>query len=191
MKKWIALVLVFLLSIISVTAVAEVDLSSYTDAELHELLTQIDSEICRRCYDEGKGKAVCDAFIERMQELGHSLELTSASDDIGFFFLLDSQLDCEEIILAVNGGFKIVPPDNFAAKNESYIRDCMVALAMAVAQIDGVEMFYNEIGTAMRDCMFYLPNGFFTDNIYILWDSNYGYRWLIASKSGSTVISVR
>lgn len=190
MKKLIATLLVSLLVMTGVAAIAEADLSSYSEADLRALRTQIDSAIAERSRDEGNGEAVCNAFIQCMQELGHSLELTSESDG-RFFFLLDPQLNPGEFTLLVNGGYNVLPPDNFAANNQDYIRDCMVALAMAVARVEGVEIFSDEIDTAMRDCMFSFPEGFFADNIVILWDNDYGYQWLIASKDGSTVLSVR
>lgn len=191
MKKWIALVLVFLLSAMSVAAAAEeIDFSSYTEAELRELRTQIDSAIGQRSRDDGKGKAVCDAFLQCMQELGHSLELTSERDSERFY-LLDSQLGLDGFIFAVNGGYVFLPPEDFAANNEDYIRDGMVAMAMAVARVEGVEIFSDEIGTAMRDCMWDLPEDFFADNIKICWDNDYGYHWLISSKDGTTILSVR
>lgn len=190
MKKCIALLLILLLSMTGIAAIAEADLSSYSEADLRALRTQIDSAIAEHSRDEGKGEAVCNAFIQCMQELGHSLELTSESEG-RFFFLLDPQLNPGEFTLLVNGGYNILPPDNFAANNQDYIRDCMVALAMAVARVEGVEIFSDEIGTAMRDCMWYLPEDFFADNISIWWANDYGYQWLIASKDGSTVLSVR
>ena len=83
-----------------------------------------------------------------------------------------------------------MPPDNFAANNEDYVRDCMVAMAMAVAWVEGVEIFSDEIDTAMRSCMQDLPEGFFADNIDILWDNDYGYQWIIGGKDGTTLIGV-
>lgn len=189
MKKFIATLLVLILSITGVVAIAEADFSSYTDADLRALRTQIDSVIGERSRDEGKGEAVCNAFIQCMQELGHSLELTSVSDR-GFFVLLDPQLDTDEFVFFINYGFVVMPPDNFAANNEDYIRDCMVALAMAVARVEGVEIFFDEIDTAMRSCMGDLPEGFFLDNIDIWWDNDYGYQWTIGGKDGITLIRV-
>ena len=189
MKKFIAVLLIFLLSMTSVAAIAEVDLSSYSEADLRALRTQIDSAIAERSRDEGKGEAVCNAFIQCMQELGHSLEITSVSDR-GFFILLDPQLDSGEFFFTINGGYDVMPPDNFAANNEDYVRDCMVAMAMAVARVEGVEIFSDEIDTAMRSCMQDLPEGFFADNIDILWDNDYGYQWIIGGKDGTTLIGV-
>lgn len=189
MKKFIAVLLIFLFSMTSVAAIAEADFSSYTDADLRGLRTQIDSAIAQRSRDEGKGEAVCNAFIQCMQELGHSLELTSEIDG-EFFFLHDPQLEPGDFTFAVNGGYSFLPPDDFTVNNQDYIRDCMVAMAMAVARVEGVEIFSDEIGTAMRDCMGHLPEDFFADNISICWDNDYGYQWLISSKDGTTVLSV-
>ena len=118
MKKLIATLLVFLLVMTGVAAIAEADLSSYSEADLRALRTQIDSVIAERSRDEGKGEAVCNAFIQCMQELGHSLEITSVSDR-GFFILLDPQLDSGEFFFTINGGYDVMPPDNFAANNEN------------------------------------------------------------------------
>lgn len=189
MKKFIALSLTFLLAITSIVAVAEADYSSYTEADLRELREQIDTAIALHSYDEGKGKAVCDAFIQYMQELGHSLEYVSESDR-GFITLNDAQLDSGKIVFWFNDGYDIMPPKDFAANNEAYIRDCMVAIAMAVAQVEGVEIFSNEVSTAMRTCVQDLPDGFFTDNIWIMWNNKYGYQWRIAGKNGTTLIGV-
>ena len=190
MKKFVAILLIFLLSIASVSAIAEIGLSSYTEADLRTLRTQIDSAIGAHSRDEGKGEAVCNAFMQCMQELGHSLELTSETDR-EISLLLDPQLEQGEFTFAVNAGYVLLPPDDFAADNQDYIRDCMVAMAMAVARVEGVEIFSDEIGTAMRDCMWSLPENFFADNISIYWDNNYGYQWLISSKDGTTVLIVR
>lgn len=190
MKKVLVILLTFLFSMTGITAIAEADLSSCSEADLRALRTQIDSAIGQRSRDDGKGKAVCDAFLQCMQELGHSLELTSERDSERFY-LLDSQLGLDGFIFAVNGGYVFLPPDNFAANNEDYIRDGMVAMAMAVARVEGVEIFSDEIGTAMRDCMWDLPEDFFADNIKICWDNDYGYQWLISSKDGTTILSVR
>lgn len=108
MKKWIALVLVFLLSAMSVAAAAEeIDFSSYTEAELRELRTQIDSEILSHCSENAQ--SVCDAFIQYMQELGHTLDMTlnmirMAGSSIcwmgikrlPFFYLAVIWLDCKK-----------------------------------------------------------------------------------------------
>ena len=45
MKKFIAVLLIFLLSMTSVAAIAEADFSSYTDAELRALRDQLDTAI--------------------------------------------------------------------------------------------------------------------------------------------------
>lgn len=190
MKKCFTLLLAFLLSMTGIAGIAESDFSSYTEAELRDLRMQINSAIAAHSYDEGKGAAVCDAFIQYMEELGHSLELTSEADG-EFFFLLDPELNPGEFTLLVNSGYNILPAENFPASNEDYIRDCMVALAMAVARVEGVEIFSNEVGTATRDCMWYLPEGFFSDNINISWENKYGYRWLLTNKNGATVLTVR
>ena len=189
MKKFIAVLLIFLLSMTSVAAIAEVDLSSYTEADLRALRTQIDRAIAKRSNDEGKAEAVCNAFIQCMQELGHSLEITSVSDR-GLFYLMDTQLDSEKFVFLVNAGYDIVPPDNFAASNQDYIRDCMVAMAMAVARVEGVKIFSDDIDIAMYYCMSSFPDSSFSDNIDILWDNNYGYRWIIRSNEGITLIGV-
>lgn len=188
MKKWIALVLVFLLSAMSVAAAEEIDFSSYTEAELRELRTQIGSEILSHCSENAQ--SVCDAFIQYMQELGHTLEYDPEHDQDGrFFYLLDGD---QEITFFLFGGYLVRLQEEFVANNEAYARDCLVALAMAVAQVEGVEIFSNDISKAMYFCKDAIPDGFYKseDNINILWDKayQYGYLWHIINGDGMTCV---
>jgi hypothetical protein len=189
MKKWIALVLVFLLSAMSVAAAEEIDFSSYTEAELRELHTQISNEILNHCSENAQ--SVCDAFIQYMQELGHTLEYDPEHDQDGRFFYL---LDGDQEITFFLGLYLVTLQEEFVANNEAYARDCLVALAMAVAQVEGVEIFSNDISKAMYFCKDTIPDGFYKseDNINILWDKayKYGYLWYIRNCDGITYVCV-
>lgn len=189
MKKWIALVLVFLLAVMSVAAVAEVDFSSYTDAELREIRIQLNSEISKRGNNVETIKAVYAAFAEYMQELGHPVEYLNDFSE-SFVYVHDTQLNSEDICIVLMGGYQIMLTNDLTS-DESYIRDCMVSIAMSVAQVEGIEIFSNEASTAMRSCAEYLPNGFFADELDWNWRNSYGYLWNIYSHNGTTVISVR
>ncbi len=172
MKKFIAVLLIFLLSMTSVAAIAEVDFSSYTDAELRALRDQLDTAIHLRASNAETGEAVCDAFMQNMQALGHPLEHCFGYDG-DFAALRDTQLNSESINFFINGGYEIVLVDDLAS-NEAYIRDCMVALAMATAQVEGVEIFSNDIQDAMESCSEALPDGFLASNVMICWDIDHG-----------------
>jgi hypothetical protein len=192
MKKWIALVLVFLLSAMSVAAAAEeIDFSSYTEAELRELRTQIDSEISRRSFNDETAEAVCLAFVEYMQELGHPVEYTTdLIDDSGFQLMRDTDLKSKGItVVLMSGGYEVMLKDDLY-RNIPYIRDCMVAMAMAVAQVEGVEIFHNEIGTATRSCVKDFPDDLDSDILYWYWPNSYGYNWTVRFREETTVVAV-
>lgn len=190
MKKCIALLLI-LLSMTGIAAIAEADLSSYTDAELRTLRAQLDTAIHLRASNEETGEAVCDAFMQNMQTLGHPLEYRFDYDnEYGFGALRDTQLNSESIDFLINGGYEIMLNDDLAS-NEAYIRDCMVALAMATAQVESVEIFSNDIQDAMESCSEALPDGFLASNVIICWDNDDGYHWLITKTDDFTLVDVR
>lgn len=197
MKKWISLLLVLLLSITGVVAIAETDFSTYTDAELREARIQLDREIKGRSYNAETAEAVCLAFVEYMQELGHPVEYTADLDfadldDYGAFLqMIDTELNSESItVVLMNNGYEVMLTDDLAG-NEAYIRNCMVAMAMAVAQVEGVEIFHGEISTAMNSCMEDFPDGFYSDVLYWYWPNSYGYTWVVSSFQGTTIVAVR
>lgn len=190
MKKFVAMLLIFLLSMTSIAA-AEADFSSYTDAELRTLRAQLDTTIHLRASNEEAGEAVCDAFMQNMQTLGHSIEYRFAYDDeYGFAALRDTQLNSESIDFLINGGYEIMLNDDLAS-NEAYVRDCMVALAIATAQVEGVEIFSNDIQDAAESCSEALPDGFLASNVVICWDNDDGYHWLITKTDDYTLVDVR
>ena len=196
MKKCIALLLI-LLSMTGIAAIAEADFSSYTDAELREARLQLDSEIEGRCFNAETAEAVCLAFAEYMQELRRPVEYTADLDfadlDVfgAFLPMLDTELESKSItVVLMNNGYEVMLTDDLAG-NEAYIRDCMVCLAMAVAQVEGVEIFSNEASTAMNSCEEDFPDGFYSDVLYWFWENSYGYDWIVTSFQGVTVVAVR
>ena len=192
MKKCIALLLILLLSMTGIAAIAEADFSSYTDAELREVRLQLDSEIRRRGFNAETAEAVCLAFVEYMQELGHPVEYTTAlGDDTGFQLMLDTELNSKGItVVLMSGGYEVMLTDDLY-RNIAYIRDCMVAMAMTVAQVEGVEIFHGEISTAMDSCMEGFPASLDSDVLYWYWPNSYGYNWTVRFKEETTLVAVK
>lgn len=191
MKKFVAILLIFLLSMTGIVAIAEIDFSTYTDAELREVRLQLNREIIRRSKNAETAEAVCLAFAENMQELGHPVEYThDLGDETGFQNMIDTELNSEGICVVTGGGYEVMLSDDLN-RNIAYIRDCMVAMAMAVAQVEGVEIFHGYTSTAMDSCMEDFPASVDSDVLYWYWRNSYGYNWTVIFKEETTLVSVK
>lgn len=194
MKRFVAVLLIFLLSITSVAAIAEADFSMYTDAELREVRKQLDSEIKSRSFNDETADAVCLAFAEYMHELGHHIEYTTELGTATKFQpMIDTDLNSESItVVLMSGGYEVMLTDELAG-NEAYIRDCMVAMAMAVAQVEGVEIFKGELSRAIDSCPeieAFLGVSDSNDR-YWYWPNSYGYAWTTIFMQESVLLAVK
>lgn len=155
--------LCLLLSLTSVAALAEAGVFTHTGTELHGALATRQRNQSRSSNAE-TAEAVCLAFIEYMQELRCPVEYTTdLVSATGFQPMFDTELNSRNIaVVLMSGGCEVTLTDGLVG-NEAHIRDCMVSLAMAAAQVEGVEIFNGEISAAMDSCMEDFPAGFDAD----------------------------
>lgn len=189
MKKRVALLLASLLTMTMTAAMAEPDYSSYTNAELRKARIQMDAELALRSENEETNQAVCNAFMLNMRKLGHPLELSEAYNGNSAIFV-DTQLSTDSIVYMNMSAYVISLLDNLAS-DEVYIRDCMVALAMAVAKVEGIEIYSNKLSNAMDSCEWQIPDGFFLNEHKTCWENDYGYSWILYTRDDFTYFRVR
>ena len=116
---------------------------------------------------------------------------TDPGSATGFQPMFDTDLNSGSIaVVLMSGGCEVTLTAGLAG-NEAHIRDCMVSLAMAAAQVGGVEIFNGEISAAMDSCMEDFPDGFDADALYWYWPNAYGYAWAVIFKQDSVLLAVK